>query len=676
MHRTLTSVVVAAIVAALVASVAWAQTPAAQPVGIVSNVKVLSDKVVDISSLEAWKKSYIKDGMSDKDKALACFTTEITYQQADAPPMEYLQREDAVLDPIKLFNVYGYTLCSVSAANMACLGRYVGLKADNHSVNNHVLPQFFYDKAWHMYDGDLIEYFPKADGSIASLQEMADGITAWAKDHPDFPMGPDGAAKSARYKWMMADNNQWKTKGPEILSRNPYYDDMGWLPTADFAWGDTMQQFNKINNSWESCYSMGYSVNVQLRVGETLTRNWFNKGLHVNMGGGEAPGSLTAKIGEGSFRFTPKLGDLAPGRVGNGTLVYDVPLATGEFRAGALTADNLASKSEDNAAPAVHVKDADKPAVLDIRMPSSYVYVGGTADVNAAIGDGGSIHVLFSDNNGLDWKDVATIDKAGPQKIDLKSLAFRRYVYILRFVMKGKGTGLDSLKITNDIQHSQRPLPVLGQGDNTITFSAGNEGTITIEGATSLDPKNKGKQVTFDDFHPVLDGFTAGTTPKSEGKGSATLTVKTPGDMARLRISDYFLSQGKDSAFNIDVSFDDGKTWKTVDEPKQEELESGVRNHVGRHVTVSEVPAGTRSAQVRYRGNGGNNTIVLCNARIDADYKEPAGGFRPVQVTYVWEEGGLEKKDVHVAKTPQDSYKIKCDSKPVMKSIILELAKP
>jgi hypothetical protein len=146
--------------------------------------------------------------------------------------------------------------------------------------------------------------------------------------------------------------------------------------------------------------------------------------------------------------------------------------------------------------------------------------------------------------------------------------------------------------------------------------------------------------------------------------------------MARLRISDYFLSQGKDSAFNIDVSFDDGKTWKTVDEPKQEELESGVRNHVGRHVTVSEVPAGTRSAQVRYRGNGGNNTIVLCNARIDADYKEPAGGFRPVQVTYVWEEGGLEKKDVHVAKTPQDSYKIKCDSKPVMKSIILELAKP
>jgi len=83
---------------------------------------------------------------------------------------------------------------------------------------------------------------------------------------------------------------------------------------------------------------------------------------------------------------------------------------------------------------------------------------------------------------------------------------------------------------------------------------------------------------------------------------------------------------------------------------------------------------GTRAALVRYRGTG-VNTIVLANARIDADYAEPAGGFRPVQVTYVWEEGGLDKKDVHVAAKPSETYQIKCESKPVMKTIILELAK-
>ena len=65
----------------------------------------------------------------------------------------------------------------------------------------------------------------------------------------------------------------------------------------------------------------------------------------------------------------------------------------------------------------------------------------------------------------------------------------------------------------------------------------------------------------------------------------------------------------------------------------------------------------------------------MTNARIDADFQEPAGGFRPVQVTYVWEEGGLEKKDVRVARTPAETYTIACESTPLMKSLVVELAK-
>jgi hypothetical protein len=60
--------------------------------------------------------------------------------------------------------------------------------------------------------------------------------------------------------------------------------------------------------------------------------------------------------------------------------------------------------------------------------------------------------------------------------------------------------------------------------------------------------------------------------------------------------------------------------------------------------------------------------------RIDADDRQPHGGFRPVKVTYVWEEGGLEKRDVHVATQPLEIYRIVCQSKPAMKSIVLELA--
>ena len=54
------------------------------------------------------------------------------------------------------------------------------------------------------------------------------------------------------------------------------------------------------------------------------------------------------------------------------------------------------------------------------------------------------------------------------------------------------------------------------------------------------------------------------------------------------------------------------------------------------------------------------NTTAMFGLRIDADYREPAGGFRPVKITYAWEEGGKPKSDVHVARSPQDTYTITC----------------
>ena len=96
---------------------------------------------------------------------------------------------------------------------------------------------------------------------------------------------------------------------------------------------------------YEYGYSQGYRVNVQLRPGERLTRNWFNKGLHVNMdGAGGTPGCLGKRAGMGYQR---RLGDIAPGRVGNGLREYDVPLSDGTFRTGALAVENLACTSDD-----------------------------------------------------------------------------------------------------------------------------------------------------------------------------------------------------------------------------------------------------------------------------------------------------------------------------------------
>jgi len=646
----------------LVAVLAALQGSIAGEPGVVSFVKVLSDKVEDVSSLEAWKKAFIKDGMSDEQKAITVWETVVKFRHQEMPPNEFLMESGHPHDPIRTFNVYGYGQCCCASSNIEGLARYLGLQARGWGIINHSVPEVFHDGAWHMYDASLMTYFPKADGKAASVDELtADVMSFYAKN-------PELKDNDNKLREFMRDGG-WK-KGPEILANCKFYDNNGWFMAATHGWYSSMGEYADKAKTfvYEYGYSQGYQVNVQLRQGERLRRNWSNNGLHVNLLEGGAIGCLTKATGKEDLRYTPKYGDLAPGRVGNGKHFYEVPLADGGFRGGALVAENLASKSEDNSGPDVHVKDAAKPATLIMRLPSSYIYLDGAVALGAVIGQGGEIRVSFSDNNGLDWKEVKKISESGSVPIDLKALVYRRYDYRLKVELKGKGTGLDMLMFSNTIQHSQRALPALAQGANTISFSSGApESTITIEGAIH---DNKGKNLRLTDFKPVMNGIMKGDGPLfMEGeKADITLPIATPGEMTRLRFGCHYRARDKTDGWDLQVSFDEGKSFKTVDHAM------GPSGGNCKYVTFSDVPPGTKSALVRYSGQQRNTTGIL-DLRIDADYKEPQGGFSPVKVTYVWDENGSEKTDVHIAKTPEDKWRINCAQKPVMKSVIVERAK-
>jgi len=321
-------------------------------------------------------------------------------------------------------------------------------------------------------------------------------------------------------------------------------------------------------------------------------------------------------------------------------------------------------------------------------MPSSYVYLSGTLDLKAVVPAGGEVTVSFSDDNGLDWKDVAKVTASGERTIDLKPLVFPRYDYRVKFTLKGQGTGLERLRIVHDIQHSQRALPALARGPNTVTFSAGPpEGTITVQG--SVNPNTEKRQLTYKDFHQQVNGV---ADEPLEGwpnfhvtgkQGDITFPVATPGDMVRLRFGCTYRAKAEGDGWDLQVSFDGGKSFRTVDRcagPGNGVLKGG---H-SKYVTVSDVPPGARKALVRWSGtrsNPGtsqmdiwNSTTAVYGFRIDADYTEPHGGFRPVKVTYRWQEQGRPKTHAHAALKPEESYRIDCDATPAMQSITLELA--
>jgi hypothetical protein len=169
------------------------------------------------------------------------------------------------------------------------------------------------------------------------------------------------------------------------------------------------------------------------------------------------------------------------------------------------------------------------------------------------------------------------------------------------------------------------------------------------------------------DYHPVLDGLKESTLRTDTGAGSATYAIETPGDMARVRMNMHYRARDAKDGYEVQMSFDDGKTFKKVEDY------AGPSKASSKYFTCSDVPAGTKKALVKLIARQ-RNTVCVFDMRIDADYKEPAGGFRPVKVTYVWEENGQEKRDVHVAKQASETYKIKCGTKPLMKSVIMELA--
>ena len=640
---------------------AWA-VEAAQPVGVVSNIKVLSDRVPDVSSLEAWQRSFIKPGMTEREKALAIWRSVVSFRHQDTPPKEFLEGDGCVHDPIKTFNVYGYNMCCCAASNIAALARTIGLPARIWTIRGHLVPEVQWDGKWHMLDGSLVNYFPKPDGDIASVDEIMQAVKQWYDANPQYR----GNEQKLRDLHRQDGWSGWK-RGPQLLAACPFYGGDGWLSAKTHGWYATMIEYDgSVKNLYEPGYSLGYRVNNQLRPGERIELNWSNKGLHVNMRDGQAPGCLRTKVGEGDLAYARQYGDIAPGRVGNGVRRYELPLADGSFQTGMLNVENIVCRRETDTAdaPAVQLKDPDKPGLIEFRMPSSYVYLTGTLSLEAVVAQQGQVRVLLSDNNGLDWKEVAVLSTSGRQTVDMSPLVLRRYDYRLRLVLTGKGTGLQQLLVTHDTSHSQRALPALGQGKNVVTVSAGPaEGTVTLQASTKL--QWKGKNLVYTDFHPELKNIQLDLMRVEGSSGQATFAIATPGDIVRLRCGAHYRARDKADGWEVLVSFDDGQTFRSV-----HQLAGPTPGHCD-YFAVENVPPGVRKALVRFVGRQ-RNTTCLFSLRLDADYREPVGGFRPFKATYVWEEGGLEKRQTLLAEKPEQTFTITCDSTPSMKSLTLE----
>ena len=79
-------------------------------------------------------------------------------------------------------------------------------------------------------------------------------------------------------------------------------------------------------------------------------------------------------------------------------------------------------------------------------------------------------------------------------------------------------------------------------------------------------------------------------------EGRITFPIETPGDMTRLRFGCFYRARDAKDRWDLQVSFDEGKTFRSVGRAE------GPKVFGAAWVTVADVPPGTRKALVRYAG--------------------------------------------------------------------------
>jgi len=628
---------------------------AAGGAGHVNGIKVVSDKTEDVTSIEAILGWMIKPGISDREKGLAVWETVVKFRHQNPPPNEYLEFDRNVHDAVKTFNVYGYGMCCCASANIAELARAAGLEARGRIITSHSVPEVSWGGAWHLLDASLITWFPNARGDVASVDEIIESVTGWYAQNPAH-RDNDGSLR------QFMRGGGWR-KGPAVLAASRFYDENGWLPARSHGWYSTMQEYDGKNNGfYEYGYSSGYRATFRLRAGESLTRNWSNRGLHVNMDGSGGTPCINDEVGKGELGYSPRYGDLAPGRIGNGTLLYRVPLSQKDWRSGAWSLDNVKTGA------GISPMDRGRPAEATFRMQCPYVFLGGKIRLAGEAKGNGWLKVLLSTNNGLDWTEIKEINGKFNEEIDVKDKVFRRYDYYVRLAMAGD-VAVAALEIENDIQHSQRALPALGQGPNAVTVHAG-PAVNTVTAAPSLHQDIGNKNEKLSGFRPVLEGARhEGSVINSGGRGSVTFPVATPGDIRSVRFGGHFRADGNNQGVGLMLSFDGGRSWAEAGSVP------GPYRGYCKYVEYDRVPPGARTVLVRYQLSGAS----ILSLRADVDYwdtpdgrKPRSGAFPPFVVTYVYKDGA-EKRVPLVVKQSPAKFSITCGSKPEMRSIIVEV---
>jgi len=146
----------------------------------------LSNGCNNFRTIEEIVTAAVEPGMSDKEKAIALWYQETRHRY------HFGTDDNEVIDPVKVFNVYGYNTCGNDSICLAGLWHKAGLKVTPARLMGHCVSQVFYDSRWHLMDGDMHSiYLLRDNETIASEYDLARDHDLIKRSHVHGILFPD-----------------------------------------------------------------------------------------------------------------------------------------------------------------------------------------------------------------------------------------------------------------------------------------------------------------------------------------------------------------------------------------------------------------------------------------------------------------------------------------------------
>ncbi len=321
-------------------------TAAAQP-GLVRQIKVVTDKAPDCSSLASIVRTVTRGCTTNDEKAVAIYNAGRLLWYHRAYP-----GERGGIAALKMINVYGWSLCGGQHTVLAALWRAAGWDWRYIGWRGHTTVECRYDDTWHYFDTFLKFYTWKPDPAAPGGRTVA--------SQADILADPGLITRNLifdnpRRVWYFKDNRF------EIIN-----DKANWVAPAFFVCGDTPDgvvkgvQTTSVGKANVKFGHMGlkfnedgYSTDVNLGPGYSLELMW--KAIdgahwyHWQSGRTYVPGHT---CGDKDYRNCPAIGPiLEPYRYLNergartfasGYLRFTPDLTSAAFRSALAAEENVA----------------------------------------------------------------------------------------------------------------------------------------------------------------------------------------------------------------------------------------------------------------------------------------------------------------------------------------------